>query len=484
MADPNWANRTIWTGDNLDVMRGMNSESVDLIYLDPPFNSNRDYAAPIGSEAAEAAFKDTWTLNDVDLAWHGEIAESDPALYSVIDAAGLSRRRSMRAYLIMMSVRLLEMRRVLKPNGSIYLHCDPSADTWLTAAMDCVFGHDQLQQIITWKRTSAHNDRMFGSVRDTILYYAPESATQNPDAIRIPLDKDYVAAYYRLEDERGRYRAGDLTAAGERMGESGEPWRGIDPTKVSRHWAVPRRGGYADYLVRFLPSYFDIESSLARLDALDASGFIHWPAEPGGVPQLKRYLDASPGQIPTNLWDDIPPLGARARERVGYPTQKPLRLLERIILASSNPGDVVLDPFCGCATACVAAEKLDRQWAGIDLSPVAHALAHQRFQNELGLTSFSVTHRGDIPQRTDFGVLPSYKTHKHTLYGKQEGHCAGCRCMFPYRNMTTDHIVARSRGGTDHLDNLQLLCNACNSLKGANSQEWFVAELLSRGIRS
>ncbi len=484
MADPNWANRTIWTADNLDVMRGMNSESVDLIYLDPPFNSNRDYAAPIGSAAAEAAFKDTWTLSDVDLAWHGEIAESNPDLYGIVDAAGLGHSKPMKAYLIMMIVRLVEMRRILKPNGSIYLHCDPTANAWLTAAMDCVFGQEQFQQVIIWKRTSAHNDRLFGSVCDTILYYAREGATQNLDHIRVPLDRDYVDSFYRHEDERGRYRAGDLTAAGERTGESGEPWRGIDPTEVSRHWAVPRTGAYADYIVRFLPDYLEIESSLARLDTLDEAGFIHWPAEPGGVPQLKRYLDASPGQIPGNLWDDIPPLGARAKERVGYPTQKPLRLLERIILASSNPGDVVLDPFCGCATACVAAEKLDRQWAGIDLSPVAHALAHTRFQNELGLTSFSVTHRSDIPQRTDLGVLPSYKTHKHTLYGRQEGLCTGCNTLFPFRNMTIVHILARSRGGSDHFDNLQLLCNACNSLKGANSQEWFVAELLQRGIRN
>ena len=138
--EPNWANQTLWTGDNLDIMRGMNSESVDLIYLDPPFNSNRDYAAPIGSAAAGAAFKDTWTLSDVDLAWHGEIAESEPALYAIIDAAGLAHGKGMKSYLIMMAVRLLEIRRILKDTGSLYLHCDTTAAHYLKLMMDSVFG--------------------------------------------------------------------------------------------------------------------------------------------------------------------------------------------------------------------------------------------------------------------------------------------------------------------------------------------------------
>ena len=160
--EPNWKNQTLWTGDNLDVMRGMNSESVDLIYLDPPFNSNQDYAAPIGGEAAVVGFKDTWTLNDVDLAWHGEIAESEPALYSIIDAAGLSHGKGMKSYLIMMAVRLLEMRRILKSTGSIYLHCDDTANHHLKSLMDSVFGASNYRSEITWKRSSAHSDRRQG----------------------------------------------------------------------------------------------------------------------------------------------------------------------------------------------------------------------------------------------------------------------------------------------------------------------------------
>ena len=192
---PNWANRTIWTGDNLSVMRGMNSESVDLIYLDPPFNSKRDYAAPIGSKAAGAAFKawtlddvdiawhgeiaeqDTWTLDDVDIAWHGEIAEQNPAVYAVIDAAGIAHGKGMKSYLIMMAVRLLEMHRLLKPTGSLYLHCDPTASHYLKMLLDAVFGRGNFRNEIVWQRTSAHNDpKRFGRICDRLLYVAKPDA--------------------------------------------------------------------------------------------------------------------------------------------------------------------------------------------------------------------------------------------------------------------------------------------------------------------
>ena len=182
MNKPNFKNRTLWTGDNLDIMRGLNSETVDLIYLDPPFNSNRDYAAPIGSEAAGAAFKDTWTLSDVDLAWHGEIAEANPGLYSVIDAARQAHGKGMQSYLIMMAVRLLEMRRLLKPTASLYLHCDPTASHYLKLVMDSVFGRSNFRNEITWKRrygtfSTVHASSKFGVATDTILFYAQTNNT-------------------------------------------------------------------------------------------------------------------------------------------------------------------------------------------------------------------------------------------------------------------------------------------------------------------
>ena len=217
------ANRTIFEGDNLDILRGMNSDSVDLIYLDPPFNSNANYAAPIGSTAAGAAFKDTWTWDDVKAEEHGLIADQEPALYDVIKAAGAAHGKGMMAYLIMMSSRMVEMKRVLKDSGSVYLHCDDTANAYLRMMMDSVFGSESFQSCIQWKRTSAHNDKIFGRVTDTILVYG--AAPINP--VTQALEFDYVSNYYRHEDSHGKYQSGDLTASGPRQGEAGKSWRGV-----------------------------------------------------------------------------------------------------------------------------------------------------------------------------------------------------------------------------------------------------------------
>ncbi len=457
MAQPNWKNRTLWTGDNLDIMRGMNSESVDLIYLDPPFNSNQNYSAPIGSEAAGAAFKDTWTLSDVDEAWHGEIADKEPALYGITDAAGHSHGKRMKSYLIMMAVRLLEMQRLLKPTGSMYLHCDPTASHYLKTLMDAIFGAKNFRNEIVWRRTNAKGlaSTRFASNHDVLLYYAKtKEPSWNPQYQAH--DADYVKKSYRhVEPETGRrYRLDNLANPNKNRPNLTYEFLGV--TRVWRWTKERMQKAYEDGLVV--------------------------QTKPGGVPSLKRYLDEQKGRAVDDLWMDFGSIQASAKEHVGYPTQKPLKLLERIIQASSNKGDTVLDSFCGCATACVAAEKLKRQWVGIDLSPVAASLVKSRIKQEMGLF-YEIHHRTDIPSRTDFGKLPSYKTHKHTLYGKQEGICAGCLIMFPFRNMTIDHIIPQSKGGSDHLDNLQLLCGACNSMKGTRSQEEFIAQLKATGMR-
>ncbi len=476
MGKPNWINRTMWTGDNLDIMRGMNSESVDLIYLDPPFNSNRNYAAPIGSEAAGAAFKDTWTLDDVDLAWHGEIAEQHPALYAIIAAAREAHGASMQSYLIMMGVRLLEMRRLLKPTGSIYVHCDPTASHYLKLLMDAVFGRDNFRNELIWKRTSGkQTKRKFPSNHDVILFYVTSSATRiNP--VHVQHDPAYVAKFYRSKDRYGHFRISDLTAAEIRSGDSGMSWRGIEITEKGRHWAVPRT--MPEHVV--LPANWTDKTTQEKLDFLDNAGLIYWPSK-GSMPGFKRYLSTSKGSPMTDVIFDIEPLSAQAKEKVGYPTQKPLLLLDRIIKASSNEGDMVLDPFCGCATACVAADRLNRQWVGIDLSPLAARLVKNRIQTE-GPLLYDLIHRTDIPKRTDVGQVPHYRTQKHTLFGLQEGICNGCRIAFPFRNFTVDHIIPRSRGGTDHPENLQLLCAACNSLKGNRTQAELIAALRRGGI--
>ena len=458
----NVKNRTLFTGDNLDVMRGINSDSVDLIYLDPPFNSNRNYEAPIGSEAAGAAFKDTWTLSDVDVAWIGLIAEESPALASIMESAGLAHGKGMQSYLVMMAVRLLEMKRLLKPTGSIYLHCDPTASHYLKLVMDAIFGHQNFRNEIQWKRYGAHNDvgqgsRHYGRVHDKLLFYSQGSApTWNQ--VFVPLDPLYVESTYKyVEPESGRrFTTTPMTGpGGAAKGNPVYEWNGH-----TRAWRY----------------------SQATMQKLHNEGRIYYSKT--GYGRRKLYIEESRGVPVQDVWSDIKSLSGSNKERINYPTQKPLALLDRIIKASSNDDDLVLDPFCGCATAPVAAERLNRQWVGIDLSTKAIDLVKLRLDGLLGTLyrPDMVTARTDIPQRTDVGKLPPYKTHRHTLYGKQEGKCAGCKHHFPFQNFTVDHIVPRSKGGTDHLDNLQLLCNYCNSTKGTMDQAAFVAKLQSKGM--
>ena len=472
MSAPNFASGTVWTGDNLPVLRGINDACVDLVYLDPPFNSNRDYAAPIGSEAAGAAFKDTWTLDDVDVCEHGELADRSPAAHAVIEAARHAHGRSMQSYLIFMAVRLLEMRRVLRPKGSVWLHCDDTAGHWLRALMDAVFGKAAFRNEIVWKRIGNHNDAgRFGRTGDRLLFYGSDIRR---GAVRVPLSQENIRSKYRHEDRRGRYGDYDLTGPGTRDGESGEPWRGWNPTDIGRCWSVPRTGDYAAWIEdNLIPGYRAEKSLLARLDMLHDADLIVFTGS--GTPRLKRYLHASPGQVPPDVWTDIPPVNSQARERTGYPTQKPLALLERILKASSDPGDMVLDPFCGCATALVAADRLQREWAGIDLSPLAVRLVNDRISDDRGLWG-GVTALTEPPGRTDLGDLPNYRTHRHRLYGEQEGVCEGCQTHFPFRVMDVDHKLPRSRGGTDHAANLQLLCSGCNRSKGNRTMaEWLAA---------
>ena len=491
---PNIKNRTLFTGDNLDIMRGMNSESVDLIYLDPPFNSNKHYSAPIGSEAAGAAFKDTWTLADVDLAWHGLIADEEPALYAIIDAAGHSHSKSMKSYLIMMAIRLLEMRRILNETGSIYLHCDPTASHYLKMAMDSVFGSSNFRSEIVWRRSNAHNKlaKQFGPIHDTLLFYTKGSRfTFQPR--RRPYTAAYVKKSFPRSDDHGVYQSNVLTGSGTRTGESGDRWRNYDPTPHGRHWAIPEK----------IRKHVNPDSKPLSLhdilEKMDAMGLILHPKKSGGMPRYKQYFSSSEGILNQDIWafqpgtqgvlwdsaegidEDVKWLDSEP-ERVGYPTQKPLGLLKRIVLSSSNEGDLILDPFCGCATALVAAEDLNRRWIGIDLSPRAADLVKLRLKKG-GELFYQIRHRSDIPQRTDQGDLIPYRNHKHALYGKQEGQCAGCMTHFPFRNLTLDHVIPRAKGGTDHVSNLQLLCNACNSSKGQGSQEELVAKLIYQGVR-
>ncbi len=490
----NVPSRTIFTGDNLDILRGVNSECVDLIYLDPPFNSNRTYPAPLASEARGAEFDDVWTLDDMKAEWVDEIEYRLPALFHLINGARLSHGESMAGYLTFMSIRLLELHRVLKSTGSIYLHCDDTAGHYLQSAMDAIFGWQRHQATISWRRTSAHNDaRTFARVTDRILFYSRRNAI-NTDAIRIPLDDDYVERFYRFADERGKYQMGDLTAPRPGAGETGQPWRGYDPNLRGRQWNAPLRGRYAAWIeTNVIAGYRSIASPLARLDALDAAGLIAYPAS-GNMPRLKRYLAENPGQTPTDQWTDIRPVSAWSRERTGWRTQKPLALLERIINASSNPGDLALDPFCGCATACIAAEKLGRQWIGIDILPQAAEVLAQRARRELQIPmngddempweDWTPMVLREPPRRNDLTLLSpaDAQSDRALLYRSQNGKCAGCEYELPLHVLTIDHIRPRSRGGLDAIGKLQLTCHTCNAIKGNRDMGYLKQQLQIRGI--
>ena len=355
----------LYFGDNLDILRQhITDESVDLIYLDPPFNSNATYNVLFrersGEESAAqiTAFDDTWrwsiesehAYQDVVTQHGGKVGELLAAMRAFLG------QNDMMAYLTMMAQRMVELHRVLKPTGSIYLHCDPTASHYLKLLMDAVFGPTNFRNEIVWKRTSGHSDaKRFGRVHDVILYYASsEKAIWN--ATYQPYETSYVEQYYRYKDPDGRlWMSDNLSASGLQGGGYEYEWKGI-----TRVWRVP-------------------ESTMERLDS---EGRIFYTRN--GIARRKRYLDEQKGLRAQDNWTDIQALRSWHDERLGYPTQKPEALLERIISASSNEGDVVLDPFCGCGTAVAAAERLNRRWIGIDITHLAITLIRHRLHDAFG----------------------------------------------------------------------------------------------------
>lgn len=410
----NWQNRTLFHGDNLPFLRGMNSNSVHLIATDPPFNKNRDFHATPDSLADGASFQDRWSWErDVHEEWVDQIKDDFPHVMEVINGSRASYGDDMGAFLCFMGVRLLEMKRVLREDGSIYLHCDPTAGHYVKELMDAVFGRKNFRNEIVWHYTGGGRSKTYFSRKhDTILLYAKGKAcTFNVDEIRVP---------YK---ETSGYAKSGITA------KSG-----------------------------------------------------------------KKYMPNPKGTPIDDVWD-IPIINPLSKERTGYPTQKPLVLYERIIRASSNKGDIVLDPFCGCATTPVAAERLGRQWVGIDIWNKAHETIIRRLQSEGlaapdGDTGGQLLTKGQIgyqtlpPVRTDDGqeAVPFLKTRRRVeepkgpkmsrtemydiLLSKQGSRCQGCDRVFDDpRYLELDHNTPRSDGGLNHISNRVLLCGPCNKLK-------------------
>jgi len=375
----------LYYGDNLDILRkDIPDESVDLIYLDPPFNSERNYNVIFKNESGRntdaqlVAFEDTWHWGpNAELIYayltntmrhEGRVPDQVSTLIAAL-RKGIGENQMM-AYLVEMTARLVELRRKLKSAGSLYLHCDPTASHYLKIILDSIFGSERFGSEIVWRRTGAHSDtkqgrRIHGHVHDILLFYTKGAEwTWNP--IYTPYDPAYVAQFYRhVEPGTGRlYRVDNLSAA-KPGGDTSYEWHGVKPYK-GRYWAF----------------------SKANTEKFEREGRLIYSKS--GMPQYKRYLDEMPGVPLQDMWTDMPSLGSGSSERLGYPTQKPVALLERIIKTSSNPGDVVLDPFCGCGTALVAAQKLGRRWIGIDITYLAIAVMKARLKDIFGLEDVNV----------------------------------------------------------------------------------------------
>lgn len=421
MTVPNFCNRTLYHGDNLAFLRGLNSESVHLIATDPPFNKGKDFHATPDSLAAGAKFQDRWSwAEDVEQAWADQIADDWPAVHAVIEGAKTTYGQDMAAFLCFMGVRLLEMRRILRKDGSIYLHCDPTASHYLKQLMDAVFGKRYFQNELIWcYNVGGKSAKRWARKHDVLLFYTKSTG------------------YVFDGKAAGVARETGTKSFGGKIGvdESG------------------RR--YQDKLARSTGKYY------------------------------RYYLDEP--KIPEDWWTDINSLQSGIRERTGYPTQKPLALYERIIRASSNPGDIVLDPFCGCATTPVAAERLGRQWIGMDIWDGALTIVKQRMEDNRQLLTEAdpqIHYETAPPERTDGGMEAAPFIQVTERYAEPDGprmsraemyeyllaqhgqRCQGCDRVFDDpRYLELDHNTPRSDGGLNHITNRVLLCGPCNRAK-------------------
>ena len=409
-------NRTLFLEDNLPVLRGLDSESIDLIATDPPFNKGVRAFEGTTKAGVDVEYKDVWHWGDVQEQWAADVAKDHPRLYNVIQAANAAAGDDMGAFLCWMGVRVLEMHRVLKPTGSLYLHCDPAASHYLKSMLDAVFGRKQFRNEIVWNyKYGGRGKKSFGRKHDVILFYVRSKfAPFYQDAVRVPHEEESLAMNFRKVDGDGRrYREGT--------------------------WSSGKKYRY--------------------------------------------YADE--GRTCDDVWTDINALHQADKERTGYPSQKPLSLYKRMIEASSKPGDMVLDPFAGCATTCVAAEQLGRQWIGIDINERTGEVIRERLQSEVSAgTAWNdiVRTPTEAPDRTDGGtpvapelVAVDRKRNARRLSVREQlitsdgERCQGCGWEPPYPDyLQVDHKKPRSLGGKEEMSNYALLCDPCSRMKSNN----------------
>ena len=454
--------KQLYIHDNIHVLRGINSNSIDLIATDPPFNAKRVFNSISDNRKTKKVFDDRWRWDEVTAEWTELLSTSHRDIVELIEAAvviegGTVKRRtgeistgriknSIAAFLCWMAPRLIEMERVLKPTGSIYLHCDDAANSYLRLLMDCVFGRENYRNTITWERMSGAkpSNSNFGRNSDTILFYVKSKKAIFNSQYLAPVESTLKTYKHDDNDGKGKYRLENISAPG------GNGYRydlGLGEKSPS--------GGY-----RMPPSTATEWLKSGRL-----------VIRPGKVPTQKRYLSDYKGTPIGNIWTDIECL--RGKERTGFPTQKPVALYERIIKASSNPdpgNTTILDPFCGCSTTLIAAENLNRQWIGIDVDSAAKEILQQR----MGNIKFKSSTRA--PKRNDIEIIPDTQL-RILLHRKQMKKCANQYCTSKEirpEDLELDHILPRSRGGDDGISNRIGLCSNCNKRKSAKSVGEFI----------
>ena len=411
----------LYTGDNLFILSGLDSQSVDLIYLDPPFNSKRIYSAPIGSKAAGTSFKDMWTWADVNSAYLESLIDKYPSLVRYIESISGLHSKAMMAYITYMTQRIIEMYRVLKDTGSLYLHVDPTASHYLKLILDEIFGKQNFRNEIVWhyeKWTSPSKFQMQKN-HDIILYYSKGNCP------------NFSPPHHITDNLKKKYDKGYLIGGG-----AGSKGLIIYDRNNKKAQELAKSGRY-----------------------------------------IVRYADKK-GKPLSDVWA-LPFINPMSKERTGYPTQKPLALLERIIKASSQEGDVVLDPFCGCATTCVKAQQLGRKWIGIDIEKKTVHILLDRLSDDAGMFKDFI-HTDKIPQRSDVELVDKNSAVKERLYKQQSGLCNGCQEAFKIYNFEIDHIVPKSKGGGDYYENYQLLCGNCNRVKGNRPMEYLRMKIKAR----